>query len=121
MPVVLVVDNEPFNRDLVQTILSRGGFTVLTAESGAQSIDLVRDQHPDLVLMDLQLPEMDGLETTRRIVADPATSGVKVVAYSASVMTSDRERAIAAGCIGFIPKPVGARELIALVSGYLEA
>lgn len=120
MPVVLVVDNEPFNRDLVQTILSRGGYTVLTAESGAESLTIVRDRRPDLVLMDLQLPEMDGLETTRRIVADPAASGVKVVAYSASVMPADRERAMEAGCIGFIPKPVGARELIALVSGYLQ-
>lgn len=121
MHTVLVVDNEPFNLDLVQTILVRGGFDVITAASGAESIDLVRRQHPDLVLMDLQLPGMDGLETTRRILADPGCAGVKVVAYSAMVMPADRERAIDAGCVGFIAKPVGARELIALVTGYLGA
>ena len=120
MPTVLVVDNEPFNLDLVQTVLVRGGFDVITAKSGAESIDLVRDRRPDLVLMDLQLPEMDGLEATRRIMADPTSGGVKVVAYSAMVMPADRERALDAGCVGFIAKPVGARELIALVSGYLE-
>jgi two-component system, cell cycle response regulator DivK len=116
---VLVVDNEPFNLDLVQTVLARGGFNVITATSGAESIDVAREQRPDLVLMDLQLPEMDGLEATRRIVADPASGGVKVVAYSAMVMPADRDRALDAGCVGFIAKPVGARELIALVSGYL--
>jgi two-component system cell cycle response regulator DivK len=118
---VLVVDNEPFNLDLVQTILVRGGFDVITAKSGAESIDLVRQRRPDHVLMDLQLPEMDGLEATRRIVADPASGDVKVVAYSAMVMPADRERAREAGCVGFIAKPVGARELIALVSEFLEA
>ena len=120
MHTVLVVDNEPFNLDLVQTVLVRGGFNVITATSGAESIDLVREQQPDLVLMDLQLPEMDGLEATRRIVADPDLGGVKVVAYSAMVMPADRDRALDAGCVGFIAKPVGARELITLVSGYLE-
>ena len=119
LPTVLVVDNEPFNLDLVQTILARGGFDVITATSGAESIDLVRQRRPALVLMDLQLPEMDGLEAARRIIADPASGGVKVVAYSAMVMPADRERALEAGCVGFIAKPVGARELIALVSGYL--
>ena len=119
LPTVLVVDNEPFNLDLVQTILARGGFDVITATSGAESIDLVRQRRPALVLMDLQLPEMDGLEAARRIIADSASGGVKVVAYSAMVMPADRERALEAGCVGFIAKPVGARELIALVAGYL--
>jgi two-component system, cell cycle response regulator DivK len=115
-----VVDNEPLNLDLVQTILVRGGFNVITATSGRESIDVVREQRPDLVLMDLQLPEMDGLEAAKRILADPASGDVKVVAYSAMVMAADRKRALDAGCVGFIAKPVGARELIALVSAYLE-
>jgi CheY-like chemotaxis protein len=117
---VLVVDNEPFNLDLVRTILTRGGFNVITASSGAESIDLVREHRPDLVLMDLQLPELDGLETTRRILADPACAGARIVAYSAMVMPADRQRAIEAGCTGFIAKPVGARELINLVTGFLQ-
>lgn len=116
---VLVVDNQPVHLDLVTTILTRGGFKVLTAASGEEAIATVAKKKPDLVLMDMQLPEMDGLEVTRRILDDPKTKKTKIVAFSALAMAEDRERARKAGCIGYIAKPVGARELIDEVNKYL--
>lgn len=116
---ILVVDNEVFNVDLVSTILTRGGFQVKSAGSGDEAIRKIRRSKPDLVLMDLQLPGMDGLEATKRIVADPKTKDVKVVAFSALAMPSDRARAMKAGCAGYITKPVGARELIDQIKGLL--
>lgn len=119
MNTVLVVDNEPFNVDLVKTILQKGGFNVQSVGSGDKALEAVKRKKPDLVLMDLQLPGMDGMETTRRMLADPATSDVKVVAFSALAMPQDRKEALKAGCIGYITKPIGARELIDAVSGYI--
>ncbi|MCA1838819.1 MAG: response regulator [Actinomycetota bacterium] len=109
---VLVVDNEPFNVDLVTTILTKGGFVVKSAGSGDEALKKIKRSKPDLVLMDLQLPGMDGLEATRTIVSDPETKDVKVVAFSALAMPSDRARALKAGCVAYITKPVGARQLI---------
>lgn len=117
---VLVVDNQAVHLDLVSTILKRGGFKVMTASTGPVAIDLASKSHPDLILMDLQLPEMDGLEATRRILGDPKTKDLKIVAFSALAMTSDQKRALKAGCIGYISKPVGARELIEAVKGFLS-
>lgn len=116
---VLVVDNQPAHLDLAMTILTRGGFKVLTAATGEEAIATVAKKKPDLVLMDMQLPEMDGLEVTRRILDDPKTKKTKIVAFSALAMAEDRERARKAGCIGYIAKPVGARELIDEVNKYL--
>lgn len=118
--VVLVVDNQPFNVDLVKTILTRGGFKVISADSGLKAIDVVKKKKPDLVLMDVQLPGMDGLESTRRIMAEPANAGTKIVAFSALAMPADKKKALKAGCIGYITKPVGARDLIDKVKGFLK-
>jgi len=116
---VLVVDNEAFNVDLVKTILTRAGFKVISANSGKKAISMVKKRNPDLVLMDVQLPEMDGLETTRRLMGDPATRAVKVLAFSALAMPSDIDKALEAGCVGYITKPVGARELIEKVKAHI--
>ncbi len=117
---ILVVDNQPFNVDLAKTILKRGGFSVLSASSGLEAIKVIKKKKPDLVLMDVQLPGMDGLETTKMIVADPELAKTKVVAFSALAMPSDRKSALKAGCVGYITKPVGARELIQAVQSYLQ-
>lgn len=117
---VLVVDNEPFNLDLVKTILRHGGYNVVSAGSGPQAVAMAKQHRPHLVLMDLQLSEMDGFETTRKLMSDPDTSSAKVVAFSALAMASDRKKALKAGCVGFITKPVGARELITAVKGFLQ-
>lgn len=117
---VLIVDNQAVHLDLVTTILKRGGFKVIAASSGQEAIDVNKKNHPDLVLMDLQLPGMDGLEATRRILGDPSTKDTKIVAFSALAMLSDQTRALKAGCVGYISKPVGARELIEAVKGFLS-
>lgn len=117
---VLIVDNQAFNVDLAKMILKKGGFSVLSASSGPEAIGVIKKKRPDLVLMDVQLPGIDGLETTRMIVSDPEISDTKVVAFSALAMPADRKRAIKAGCIGYITKPVGARELIEAVESYLQ-
>lgn len=119
MRSILVVDNEPFNVDLVKTILQKGGFKVRSAVSGDAALASVRQSKPDLVLMDLQLPGMDGLETTRKLLEEAKDASVKVVAFSALAMPEDRKRAMEAGCIGYITKPIGAKELIAAVNGYI--
>lgn len=121
MKTVLVVDNEPFNVDLVKTILQKAGFRVKSVDSGDKAIKAVKRDPPDLVLMDLQLPGMDGLETTRRMLAEPKSAGVKVVAFSALAMPQDRKEALQAGCVGYITKPIGAKDLIAAVRGYVGA
>ncbi|MEO7804656.1 MAG: response regulator [Actinomycetota bacterium] len=117
---VLVVDNLQFNVDLVKTILKHGGYKVISAGSGSQAMTMAKKYKPDLVLMDLQLPEIDGFEITRMLKANPETSSVKVVAFSALAMAADRKKALKAGCIGYITKPVGARELLGAVKGFIK-
>jgi CheY-like chemotaxis protein len=104
-PRVLLVEDLELNRDLVAQILD-DEFEVLQAADGLEGVRLAREQLPALVLMDLSLPGIDGLEATRRIKADAATSSIPVVALTAHAMTGDRERALAAGCDDFLTKPI---------------
>jgi CheY-like chemotaxis protein len=104
-PRVLLVEDVELNRDLVAQILDEE-FDVLHAADGLEGVRLAREQRPALVLMDLSLPGIDGLEATRRIKADALTSAIPVVALTAHAMTGDRERAIAAGCDDFLTKPI---------------
>lgn len=116
---VLVVDNEPFNTDLVKTILTKGGFRVLSANSGSEALTSVKANRPALILMDLGLPGMDGFEITRRLLEEPSNGGLKIIAFSASAADEDRTRALDAGCIDYISKPIGARDLIDKVKSHL--
>ena len=104
--VVLLVEDNPLNRKLAKNALRAGGYQVVEAATGEQALELLQERRPDLILMDLQLPGMDGLEVTRRIKADPVTSGVRVVALTAHVRTLDEDRARSAGCEGYITKPI---------------
>lgn len=112
---VLVVDDDVFNLELVATILERGGYDVVGTASGGEALELAATLMPSLVLMDLQLPGMDGLEVTRRLLESPRTSRLKIVAYSAMAMPDDIEAAMRAGCSAYITKPIGARQLIETV------
>jgi len=109
--ILLVEDNE-MNRDAISRLLERRGFTMITAVDGEEGVAMCRAEVPDLVLMDLGLPGMDGFEATRQIKADPATRAIPVVALTARALTSDREAALQAGCEDYDTKPV---DLIRLV------
>src|SRR5262245_656762 len=106
MPRLLMVEDEQVNRDLFQRRLERNGYTVVPAENGSSAISLTHSEKPDLVLMDLGLPDIDGWEATRRIKADPATAAIPVIVLSAHATTEAREKAFAAGCEEFETKPV---------------
>lgn len=118
---VLVVDDNLTNLKLIEYLLQSRGYEVLTAVDAESALQAVRTQRPSLVLMDLQLPGMDGLELTRQLKSDDATKGIAIVAVTAYAMKGDEERARAAGCDGYIPKPIDTRALPTLVEQLLRA
>lgn len=118
MKILLVEDND-MNRDMLSRRLSRRGHEVLAACDGASALAMVRSQAPDVVLMDMSLPVMDGWEATRRMKADGATAAVPVIALTAHAMADDRERALAAGCDDFDTKPVDIERLIAKIDAVM--
>jgi CheY-like chemotaxis protein len=105
MKILYVEDNDD-NIYMLERRLARGGFTVLIARDGAQGVAVAVAEQPDLILMDISLPVLDGWEATRRIKAAARTRHIPVIALTANAMTGDREKAIAAGCDDFEPKPV---------------
>ncbi len=116
MTILLVEDNE-MNRDMLSRRLSRRGYTVVTAVDGQAALDLAVSAEPQLVLMDMSLPVIDGWEATRRLKADAQTCLIPVIALTAHAMVEDRERALAAGCDDFDTKPVDIHRLV----GKMEA
>jgi CheY-like chemotaxis protein len=105
MRILYVEDNDD-NIYMLKNRLTRAGFTVIIATDGAQGVAMAASEQPDLILMDLTLPNVDGEEATRRIKADPATRSIPVIALTANAMPEDREKALAAGCDDFDTKPV---------------
>ncbi|MBI5681914.1 MAG: response regulator [Deltaproteobacteria bacterium] len=120
MSKILIVEDNLMNMVLVKDILTINGFTVLEAATGNEAIEKAGSENPDLILMDINLPEMDGITAMREIKANIKTSKIPVLALTASVMIEDRERIMSAGFDGFIPKPVDIEELIMLVKKYLS-
>src|SRR5262245_64061467 len=106
MKRLLLVEDEQVNRDLFRRRLERKGYDVVPAENGLGAVALTQSEKPDLVLMDLGLPDIDGWEATRRLKADPATAAIPVIVLSAHATTEAREKAFAAGCEEFETKPV---------------
>ncbi|MCA1493436.1 response regulator [Sinorhizobium alkalisoli] len=117
--ILLVEDNE-MNRDMLSRRLSRRGFDVLIAENGEAGVELATSEKPDLILMDMSLPVMDGWEATRRIKADPATCDIPVIALTAHAMASDREMALEAGCDDYDSKPIDLSQLVRKIEKLLE-
>ena len=111
MKILYVEDNDD-NVYMLKNRLSRAGFTVVVATNGVQGIAMAASEQPDLILMDLTLPDIDGEEATRRIKAEPATNRIPVIALTANAMAGDREKAIAAGCDDFDTKPVDMPRLL---------
>ena len=117
---ILVVEDNAVNRKLARNVLRSRGYRVLEATTGEEALKMLERQRPDLVLMDLQLPGMDGLEVTRRIKRDPAISDLPVVALTAHVQEADERRALDAGCVGYITKPIRLAQFPKQVESYLE-
>ncbi|GAA6159955.1 response regulator [Ruegeria sp. HU-ET01832] len=118
--VLLVEDNE-MNRDMLSRRLTRKGFAVVVAKDGLEGVAMAGSQSPDIILMDMSLPEIDGWEATRRIKAKSDTASIPVVALTAHAMASDREKALDAGCDDFDTKPVELSRLLEKMENLLPA
>jgi two-component system, cell cycle response regulator DivK len=118
-PRVLVVDDHRLNIELVSFVLAADGFEVDAATDAGQALHCIAAACPDLILMDIQMPGMDGLELTRRLKADPATGGIVVVAFTAYAMKGDEARMLAAGCDGYLSKPIEVGSFAARVRALL--
>jgi len=105
-PVILVVEDNERNRKLVRTVLEFRGYDVIECEDGEPSLELARRHRPVLILMDIQLPTMNGVEALRRLRADPDTAAIPVMAVTASVTPSERERVVSAGFNAYVSKPI---------------
>jgi CheY-like chemotaxis protein len=116
---ILAVDDNAMNLKLVVTLLAHRGYNLRTAVSAVEALDVVRAFRPHLILLDLQLPDIDGLELTRRLKASPETSGIIIVAVTAYAMKGDEQKALAAGVDGYITKPIDAERFYATISSCL--
>jgi two-component system, cell cycle response regulator DivK len=119
MTKVLLVEDNEMNRDMLSRRLIRRGFQVVFAMDGQQGIDLARSERPDIILMDMSLPVIDGWEVTRRVKADDVTRSVPVIGLTAHAMAGDREKAIEAGCDDYDTKPVELDRLIGKIERLL--
>jgi len=117
---ILIVEDNEFNLELISDILEMRGYEIISTDNGEDAIRLAKKAHPDLILMDIQLPVMDGYETTRRIKRDPELKHIPVIAVTSFAMKGDKEKVIEAGCEGYIVKPIDTRKLPEIVEGYLR-
>lgn len=117
---ILVVDDNLANVKLARFVLEKRGFEVHAAMNADEALQQIEAHPPRLVLMDIQLPGIDGLTLTRQLKADPKTREIVIVAFTAFAMESDREKAMAAGCNGFLPKPIDTRTFADQVSAFLS-
>jgi len=120
MPRILVVEDNEMNRDMLSRRLRRKEYEVLLALDGRQGIAMAQSEGPDLILLDLSLPEIDGWEATRRLKADPATRHIPVIALTAHAMAPDREKAFEAGCDDYDTKPVDFQRLLGKIETLLS-
>lgn len=119
MKTILLVEDDDFSLDMMTQLLEED-YRLVTAVDGAQAVESARREQPDLILMDMSLPLMDGLEATRRIKADPQLNAIPVIGLSAHAMSGDAEKALAAGCDGYLTKPVNFDLLFEILARYLE-
>lgn len=116
---ILVVEDHEDNRRILRDLLTSAGYEMIEAVTGAEGLAKARSHHPDLILMDIQLPEIDGYEATRRIKADPTLRLIPVFAVTSFALTGDEEKARAAGCVGYVTKPFSPRQLLAKIQQHL--
>jgi CheY-like chemotaxis protein len=119
MAKILLVEDNEMNRDMLSRRLTRNGFEVVIAVDGAKGVEMAASEKPDLILMDMSLPVMDGWDATRHVKADPITKSIPVIALTAHAMVEDRDKAIAAGCDDFDTKPVELPRLLGKIEALL--
>jgi CheY-like chemotaxis protein len=120
MPKILVVDDDEMNRDMLSRRLLRKGYEVVLAVNGAEAIERAAAERPELILMDLSMPVLDGYEATRRLKAESRTSRIPIIGLSAHAMVGDREKALSAGCDDYDTKPVELPRLLGKVEAFLS-
>ena len=121
MPKILIVEDDELNRDSLRRLLRRRGFEVLVAVDGNEAVEMARAEVPDLILMDMSLPVVDGWEATRRLKGDPQTRATPIIALTAHAMASDHDRALAAGCDAYDTKPIDLDRLLPKIQALLPA
>jgi two-component system cell cycle response regulator DivK len=119
MPKILLVEDNEMNRDMLSRRLARKGYEVVIAVDGQQGLDMARAEAPDLILMDMSLPVLDGWEATRQLKAAAETKAIPVIALTAHAMVGDREKAVEAGCDDFDTKPIEFPRLVEKIEGLL--
>ena len=119
MPKILLVEDNEMNRDMLSRRLIRNGYEVVIAVDGQQGVDIALSERPDLILMDMSLPVIDGWEATRRIKANDATRGTPMIALTAHAMAGDREKAMEAGCEDYDTKPIEISRLLGKIAALL--
>jgi CheY-like chemotaxis protein len=118
---ILVIEDNAMNMKLIRALLGVGNYRVMEADDAETGIEMARRQSPDLILMDIQLPGMDGLHATRIIKSDPDLSHIPVIAITSYAMQSDENDAKKAGCIGYITKPINTRTFLCVIGQHLES
>ena len=121
MAKILIVEDHEMNRDMLSRRLARRGYQVALAVDGEEGVAAAKSEMPDLILMDISLPVMDGLEATRRLKADAATRAIPVIGLTAHAMAGDRERVVAAGCDDYDTKPVDLPRLLQKIEALLDS
>jgi two-component system, cell cycle response regulator DivK len=120
MPRILLVEDNEMNQDMLSRRLQRKGYEVVIAGDGGQGVAMAQSQSPDLILMDMSLPVLDGWEATRQLKAAPATCGIPIIALTAHAMSGDRARAFDAGCDDYDTKPIDLPRLVEKIKSLLE-
>ena len=115
---ILVVEDQEDNRQILRDLLGSAGYELIEAENGEEAVAAVAKQRPDLILMDIQLPIMDGYEATRRIRTNPDLKSVPIIAVTSYALAGDEDKALEAGCNGYVCKPYSPRDLLAKVRAY---
>jgi CheY-like chemotaxis protein len=119
MTKILLVEDNDINRDMMSRRLQRRAYVMVTAVDGRQAVDMARSENPDVILMDMSLPVMDGWEATRQIKSDPNVKHIPVIGLTAHAMVGDREQALKAGCDDYATKPVDFEKLVELINKLL--
>ncbi len=116
---ILVVEDQPDNRQIIRDMLADTGYEITEAENGEEALAAIANQRPDLILMDIQLPVMDGYAATRRIKTDPTLKSIPVIAVTSYALSGEEKKAREAGCDDYVPKPYSPRQLLAKIRQYL--